>query len=69
MAGLTAGRYYTTVMPVAGIVYVIVLFLTKFNGTAVLLGALVFALIAILGSTVLRGRSSGRQRNRSRSRR
>ena len=66
MAQMTAGRFYTTVMPIAGIAYLILLFVTKFNGAAVLIGALAFAVIAIGGSAMLRGRAGGRQRNRAR---
>jgi hypothetical protein len=68
MPGMASGRYYATVMPVAGIVYVIVLFATGFNGTVTVIGALVFALIAVVGSTMLRGGGTGRRRNRDRTR-
>jgi hypothetical protein len=49
-------------------VYVIVLFATGFNGTVTVIGALVFALIAVVGSTMLRGGGTGRRRNRDRTR-
>jgi len=59
MPEISPGRgYYSTVMPVAGILYVIVLFATGFNGTVVIIGALVFALVAVVGSRF-------RPRNRS----
>lgn len=41
MPKMTRGRYYSSVMPIAGIIYVIVLFATGFNATAVVIGALV----------------------------
>ncbi len=59
------GRYYHTVVPIAGIVYVIVLFATGFNRTVVVIGALVLALVAVAGSA-LRVPGIGRQRNRYR---
>lgn len=68
MAQMTPGRYYSTVMPVAGILYVIVMFATGFNRNVVIIGALAFALIAVVGSAMFRGQGTGRQRNRSRDR-
>ncbi len=65
MSDFSRGRYFSTVMPVAAIIYVIVLFLTKFNSTVVIVGALLFALIVVLGSRI-RGSATGRQRNRNR---
>ncbi len=41
MPKMTRGRYFSSVMPIAGIIYVIVLFATGFNATAVVIGALV----------------------------
>lgn len=64
---MTPGRYYSSVMPIAAIIYVIVLFATGFNATVVVIGALVFALIAVIGSAMFRAQGGGRQRNRNRS--
>jgi hypothetical protein len=68
MGGLSSGQFYSRVMPVAAILYVIVLFLVHFNSTAVVVGALIFALIGVLGSTMFRASGSGRNRNRNRNR-
>ncbi len=68
MPKMTRGRYYRSVMPIAGIIYVIVLFATGFNATAVVIGALVFALIAVMGTVIFRAQGGGRQRNRNRNR-
>lgn len=68
MAEMTRGRYYSSVMPVAAIVYVIVLFATGFNVTVVVIGALVIAMIAVIGSAIFRGQGGGRHRNRNRNR-
>lgn len=46
---MNKGQYYQRVMPVAGIVYVIIMFLTGWNGTAVVVGALILGLIAVVG--------------------
>lgn len=67
MPAISQGRYYSTAMPVAAIVYVIVLFATGFNGMVAIIGALVFALIAVVG-TAFRAPGAGRQRNRNRNR-
>jgi len=64
---MTSGRYYSSVMPIAAIIYVIVLFATGFNVTVVVMGALVFALIAVIGTAMFRAQGGGRQRNRNRS--
>jgi hypothetical protein len=68
MPKMTRGRYYSSVMPIAGIIYVIVLFATGFNATSVVVGALVFALIAVMGTVLFRAQGGGRQRNRNRNR-
>lgn len=67
MPKMTSGRYYSSVMPIAAIIYVIVLFATGFNVTVVVMGALVFALIAVIGTAMFRAQGGGRQRNRNRS--
>ncbi len=66
MAEMTRDRYYRSVMPIAGVLYVIVLFATGFNATVVIIGALVFALVAVVGSTMFGARGGGRHRNRNR---
>lgn len=68
MPEMTRRRYYRSVMPIAGIIYVIVLFATGFNATVAIIGALVFALIAVVGSAIFRAHGGGRQRNRDRNR-
>ncbi len=68
MPAMTRGRFYSSVMPIAGIIYVIVLFATGFNATVVIIGALVFALIAVVGSAMFRPQGGGRHRNRNRNR-
>ncbi len=47
---MNKGQYYQRVMPVAGIVYVIIMFLTGWNGTAVVVGALILGLFGVVGS-------------------
>ena len=64
MPDITRGRYYSSVMPIAGIAYLIVLIVTSFNVAVVLIGALVFGLLAVTGSAVVRPQSAGRLRNR-----
>ncbi len=65
---MTRGRYYSSVMPIVGIIYVIVLFATGFNATVVIIGALVFTLIAVVGSAMFRPHGGGRHRNPNRNR-
>jgi hypothetical protein len=62
---MTRSRFYSTVFPTAAIIYVIVLVATNFNGKVAVIGALCFALIAVLGAAALRSGDSGRQRDRS----
>lgn len=61
---MTRGRYYSVVMPIAAIVYVIVGILV--GGMAWTIGALCIALVAVLGNAFLP--SGGRNRNRHRDR-
>lgn len=64
---MTRGRYFATVMPIAAIVYVIVLFAVGFDTLVTVIGALVLGLISMVGSLVLTGRTGpGRDRNRHR---
>ncbi len=73
---MTRGQFYSRVMPLAAIAYVIVIVLTDSNSKVVVVGALLFAAIAIFGATVIRsdggassdGTSLGRNRNRNRNR-
>ncbi|MGI8485652.1 MAG: hypothetical protein ACR2OU_15495 [Thermomicrobiales bacterium] len=44
------GQYYQRVMSIASIMYVIVMFLTGWNETAVAVGALLLGLIAVAGT-------------------
>jgi len=61
---MTRSRFYAAAMPIWAIVYVIVLVLSH-NGTFAAVGALVFALIGVIGATVIRpGPSEGRARGR-----
>ncbi len=46
------GQFYSRIVPVAAIVYVIVMFLVDWNTTAVVVGALLIALIAVLGNWI-----------------
>ena len=49
---MTRTQYYSVLIPAAGIIYVIAMFLLDWNGTAVIVGALILALLAILGRLV-----------------
>lgn len=63
---MTRGRYYSTVMPIWGILYVIGI-VAFHNRTFNIVGALVFALLAIIGVVGIRSEPGvGRQRNRNR---
>lgn len=46
---MTRSQYYSVLMPAAGIIYVIAMFLLDWDGTAVVVGALVLGLMAVLG--------------------
>ncbi|MGI8578121.1 MAG: hypothetical protein ACR2KG_09435 [Nocardioidaceae bacterium] len=68
---MTRGQYYSRVMPSAAIIYVIVLIATHANVTAVVIGALVFGLIAVsapwfTSADAATGRTRNRHRNRNR---
>jgi hypothetical protein len=64
---VTRGRYFATVMPIAAIVYVIVLFAVGFDTKVTVIGALVLGLISMVGALVLPNRTApGRDRNRRR---
>ncbi len=60
-------QYYSVVLPVAGIVFVIAMFLLDWDGTGVVVGALILGLIAILGRLAPLG-TTGRVRDRNRNR-
>lgn len=64
---MVRSQYYSILLPAAGIIYVIAMFLLEWDGTAVVVGALILGLIAILGRMVplgMTGRSRDRNRNR-----
>lgn len=64
---LDRSKYYSVLLPAAGIIFVIAMFLLDWNGTAVVIGALILGLIAVLGRMVPLG-TTGRIRDRNRSR-
>lgn len=64
---MVRSQYYSILLPVAGIIYVIAMFLLDWDGTAVIVGALILAVIAILGRMVPLG-TTGRSRDRNRNR-
>lgn len=45
-------QFYSRILPIAAIVYVIVMFLVDWNTTAVIVGAMLIALIAVAGNWV-----------------
>lgn len=64
---MTRGQFYSRAMPVAAILYVIALVASGGNGKVAVIGAMCFALIAVIGSAVLRpAEGSGRERSRNR---
>lgn len=69
MTDMTRSRWYSTVVPLAALVYVIVLFATDFATKVVVIGALAVGLISMVGTTLLTGGGpAGRQRARRRNR-
>ena len=50
---LTLGRYYASAMPIAGILYAIALVALPHRGTVAVVGAMLFALIAVSGQLVV----------------
>ncbi len=48
---MTSGRFYATVMPIAGILYVIALFVSRSSQVA-FIGAMIFALLGVVGSMI-----------------
>ena len=64
---MTRNQYYSILIPAAGIVYLIIMFLLDWNGTAVVVGALIIGLITILGRFAPLG-TTGRVRDRNRNR-
>ncbi len=52
---MNQGRFYSIAMPLAGILYVIALIITR-NSTVAVVGALLFAVIAIGGRAFRPGR-------------
>lgn len=66
---LTRNRYFATVMPIYAVLYVIGLVAFDHNSKFATIGALGFALIAIVGAMWIRpAEGAGRQRNRNRNR-
>ncbi len=63
---MTRGRYYSSVVPIAGVLYVIVLFATGFNATVVTICALVLVLIVVVGPALFSAHGGGRNHNRNR---
>lgn len=51
---MTSGRFFATVMPIAGILYVIALLVSRSSQVA-LIGAMIFALLGVIGSMIGRG--------------
>ena len=66
MSAVNTGRWYGAVLPIAAVIYVIVLFLTGFNTTVIVVGALVVAVVALLGPAIAPRQGRNRQRNRGR---
>ncbi len=52
---MTRGRFYAVAMPIAALVYVIALLITH-NSTVTVVGAMLFAVIAVAGTAIGRGR-------------
>jgi hypothetical protein len=59
-------QYYSVLLPAAGIIYVIAMFLLDWDSTAVVVGALILGLVAILGRLIpLAPGVQPRERNRN----
>lgn len=58
---MTSNRYYGSVMPIAAVIYVIVMVAAGFNVTVVVIGAFVFALISVIRSAMFRTQGGGRR--------
>ena len=55
---MTRGRFYASAFPIAGVLYAIALVISHGNGTVAVVGAMLFAVIAVSG-TVISGRNVG----------
>lgn len=65
---MTRSRFYAAAFPIWAILYVMGIVIFR-NHTFTTVGALVFALIAVVGATVIRpGEGEGRERDRKRNR-
>lgn len=55
---MTRGRYYATVMPIAGILYALAIVFVHdgYKGSVTLIGAFAFALLGVIGAGAI-GRS------------
>jgi H+/gluconate symporter-like permease len=47
---MTRGRFYSSVMPIAGILYALAIIVLPHPGTVAIVGAFCFALIAVCGT-------------------
>ena len=61
---MTRSQYYSIVIPVLGIIYLAVLFITDWNGTVAVVGGLLIGAMTILARLIPMG-PSRRQRRRS----
>lgn len=66
---MSRSRYFSTVLPIYAILYVMAILAFDHNGKVASIGAMGFALLGVIGATVIRGdedRERGRNRNRNR---
>ncbi len=55
--GMTRGRFHASAMPLLGVLYAMALVLSSHNGTVIVIGAMLFAVVAIAGTALRSGRS------------
>ncbi len=60
---MTRGRFYSIAMPLLGVLYAMAIVITH-NGTVTVIGAMLFAVVAIVGTAFRGGRSPTRGLNR-----
>jgi Na+/glutamate symporter len=65
---LTRSRYFASVMPIYAILYVIGILTFDHNSKFVTIGAMGFALLAVIGAVALRPEPGTRNRHRDRNR-